>query len=183
MDFFIAAWMVVGWQVLSEKKLARWVPASLLFGHLVLLVASRTIFSFDPQPHYGEELRTIVKQHIAGKDVVVLSDWDLTMTLTYFGRDAVVGDIEQDPLYVKMRDANGLVALAEQDRSATAIIVVDPWAPGGLARLLRIDEQLVDRYNRHSIKVRAETLLGLVCDRIGDVPHRTYVCRPRADSF
>ena len=182
MDFFIAAWMVVGWQVLSRKWLARWLPPGLLFGHLALLVVSRTVFSLDPHPLYGEQLREIVKQQVAGQDVVVLSDWDLTMTLTYFGRDAVVGDIEQDPLYSKMRDATGLSSLEGQDRTASAYIVVDPWAPGGLARLLRSDEQLADAYNRHSIKVRAETLLGLVCDRTGDVPHPTYACRRRADS-
>ena len=179
MDFFLSAWIAVGWKMLRQHRLWAWVPVALFVMHLAILLTSRTIFSFNFHPRYGEQLREFVNQHVADQDVLVLTDWDLTMTLTYFGRDAIEGGIEDDPLYTKMLDVSERETLPQSEATPTrGYIVVDPWLPGKIARLLGSGEQLAAGRQRYSMRVRAETLLGLHCDRIADVPHPSYRCWP-----
>jgi len=174
-DFFFACWLAAGWRVLAQRAATRIVAVLLVAGHVASYVGSGALFHFEPHRGYAAELRDIAREHLVGRDAVMISDWDVGMSLTFFGRPSVTTTIERDPLYRQQFDLTEEYA----DRSlleAAELYLLDPWSPSPLNRWFRSEAQLAQLAEERSIAKRAERELGLSCRLQRRGTHPLYRC-------
>lgn len=176
-DFFIACWMVIGWRQLARSKVGRLVAPLPLAGHVALLIASGTIFGFEPHREYAGDLRGFARSSVLGRDATVITDWDTGMALTYFGRPAATSTIERDPLYKQMFDINAPERSDPRSLDAPDLYLLDRWEPGPLRRFLISDEAIAVLRRQHGVLSIAQQRFNIECVFIGVSAHPLYKCK------
>lgn len=179
-DLFFAIFLTAGWRALAGSRIGQLAGAALLAGHVAVLVATGQLLHFDRNENYPRELRDIVQRTVvANPRAVIITDWDLSVVLTYFGRTHVQGLVEQDPLHSRMLDFTAPAQRARSLAGHDPIYVLDPWKPSGIAELLRPPESQAKQARKLSIVYRAEQRYALQCTLIDRGTHPLYRCTPR----
>ena len=180
-DFFVVLWMVLGMRWLLEQS--KWRPVALVIPlvHVAILVFSRTIFHGESHRSYATELRTIAKTYIIGKPAVLISDWDVGMSLTHFARDSATAIVEDELLYRQMFDMTSHTLSDQPSLEGVSIYVIDPWEPSPLSRLFSPAARLESESYGNSVRRISERRFGVRCTELSRQTHVLYQCeRTRA---
>lgn len=201
-DFFFACWLALGWQALQRYPYGKFVSIGVLLAYVGTIVAGSVLFSFRDNKEYAGEMAGIARDYLHGRNSVMITDWDVAISLTYFGREHVQGAVEQDPLFGRMfnlgkakRSATelGLTPSAqlhrmlidldglretERDRSREPeIFLLDPWEPSDINRLFSSEEKLERLRFDRSLRSQAERVLDLSCTLVYQYRHALYRCK------
>lgn len=169
-DLFFACCLAAGARVLATHRSTRYLPPLILAGHLAIMLWTRTFFSFENHRRDPEELGSLVRTYLQGKDAVLITDWNQSIGLAYFGRPGVRGPVSEDPLFSQIVDiSKGPVDPARIN--GPTIYVLETWSASGLARLFRSDQALERIRKQHSWRALAKKYLDLDCAE--RVPHGT----------
>ena len=174
-DFFFACWLAVGARVLIDSSRWPWAIAPIV-AHLGLLIFSGILFTGRSYREYASQMREIAQSYLVGRRAVVITDWSTGMTLTHYGRQAVVSIPESDPLFRQVFDLTNKNRTAQPMLDGADILLLDPWSAGPLNRLLRSTESLERLADANSILRLAEQQIGLRCNLLTRVPHPLYRC-------
>lgn len=174
-DPFLCAWMALGAAALFTHRHLRWLAPLPVVVHLLLFVKSGAIFSGQHHRGYADELRQTARTYLVGKPAVMITDWDVSIAMTHFGRDSVVSIPERDPLFAHMYD----LTARDGPRPSLAgqqLYLMETWSPSGLNRLLRSPESLDALRRTLSVRAVAERRLGLRCSELSRRIHVLYRC-------
>ncbi|MEO8450776.1 MAG: hypothetical protein ABI647_13340 [Gemmatimonadota bacterium] len=174
-DFFFACWVVIGWRTLAQSKVGRRLAPVPWLGHLTLLLLSGSIFCFQPRRGYAAEMKSIGQTYVQGHDAVVITDWDMGVSLTYYARPAVTTTLEHEPFYQQIVDLDNLPK-NPPPITAAEIYLLDSWKPGTLNRLLRSKASIAAQTRQHAVVARAERRLHIQCTPLLQGTHRLYRC-------
>jgi hypothetical protein len=175
-DFFFACWLVLGWRYLERFTAGKWLAPVPLAAHVLTLLLSGSIMQFQSHREFAGEMRGIVRDHIAGRDAALISDWDGVISATFFGREAAVSTIERDPLFRQMYD------ITRPDKRDSALVhsaelfLLDPWGPGPLKKLFASDESIAEDRQVFSIVAQARRELSLDCVLEKELTFPLYRC-------
>jgi hypothetical protein len=175
-DPFIALLLALGGSVLLARTVARPLVAAVAVGHLALYAKAGVIFSGEHNRGYASEVRAIVKQYVEGKPAILITDWDVAIAATHFGRDTVTDVSEREPLFRQMYDLTDDEG-RQPSIEGQELLLLDPWSPSPLNRLLRNAEALVELENEMSIRAKAERSLKLRCTKVSEQTHKLYRCQ------
>jgi hypothetical protein len=182
-DFFFACCLAAGARVLASRKSTRYVTPVLVTAHLAIMIGTGALFSFQNHRGDAQELRTLARTYLEGKDAVLLTDWHLLISLPYFGRPSIRGPVTTDPLYRQILDIDNVAYAVDEGTSLDTsglglwanhpeIYVLETWSASGMAKLFRSKETLTRVGEQHSWRARAKELLGLECGKL--LYHGTY---------
>lgn len=177
-DPFLCVWLAQGAALLLAHRGWRWAVPTVFAGHLILYAASGTIFNGVHNRGYGAEMHQIARTFLVDHHAMLITDWDVAIALTHFGRQQVSGLAEDDPLFAQMYDFTKPHE-SNPPLSADTLYVLDPWSPSPLNRLLRSSESLAEQAQLQSIRVGAERRLGLTCAELARGTHVLYRCQRR----
>ena len=180
-DPFIALWLAIGAASLWCVKRWRWLVPACVAVHLIVYVKSGTVFNGNHNAGYAREIRAIVKQYLAGQQAVMITDWDVAISATHFGRDVVRDIPEREPLFSQMYDLTNTTD-PQPTLERRTIYVLDPWSPSPINRLLRSPEALNELAEEMSIRSQAERKFGLQCRLLVHGTHDLYKCSQVGDS-
>ncbi len=187
-DFFFACCLAAGARALVSRKVTRYLTPVLVTGHLAIMIGTGTFFSFRNHRTDAEELRTLASTYLEGKDAVLITDWNLLISLPYFGRPSIRGPVTADPLYLQILDIDNVALDVEAgtftDWSGLAsrinvpnIYVLETWSASGMAELFKSDANLAQVRDAHSWRAHAKELLGLDCrELLHHGAHDLYRC-------
>ncbi len=175
-DFFIACVLAMGVRGLLRFRFGAWMAAPLFAGHAALLILSGVLFSGRHYDNYGEELRDIARTHLVGKNAVLLTDWNLSMTTTLFGRDSAQSLVEEDPLFSQMYDLTSPGGTGVPSLQGQELLLLETWEPGFYTRLLRSPSEIDVLRRDNAMKERAEARLGVRCGEIGRATLTLFRC-------
>lgn len=175
-DAFFCLWLAIGTGVLWSKrpwKMLALVPA---VAHLTLYIVAGVLFSGQTNRVYATDMRQVADAYLKGKNAVMVTDWDVTISLTHFGRDSAVSIPEEDPLFRQMYDLDTRVG-PWPSLENTEIYLLDPWAPSPLNKLLRSEATLAELRRESSVLGKAQRRLGLECTELDRPTHVLYRCQ------
>lgn len=175
-DVFVAAWMALGWLALAARVRPAWLAAIPAAAHAALQVAIGQWFSFEPHRGYGAELRTVVERHLRGRDAVMITDWNVAMNLTFYGRERADTLLEHEPLFRQMYDLTTLNPASLPSLEGRELFLIDTWSPAPLSRLLRSTTALAAMRERHSLRSRAARELGVRCSPLAEGTYPLFSC-------
>ncbi len=175
-DFFFAGWLALGVVALWERgRWQKWLGLAPVVAHVALLLASRTVFNGVHNEGYATELRQIAQERLVGKPAVMIADWDVVMSTTYFGRDSAAALLEEEPLSRQLYDvdkpSNGQPSL-----KGVELFLLDFWSAGALRSLLSSEESIAAVELQSAVVNRARRSLGLECAVLERGTHILYRC-------
>ncbi|MBL0937493.1 MAG: hypothetical protein IBJ03_01280 [Gemmatimonadaceae bacterium] len=174
-DAFICAWMALGAFVLVRDRRFRWLAPVPLVLHLGLYLRAGMLFSGEHNKGYADELKRIAQTHIVGKAAVMITDWDVAIAMTHFGRTAVNSIPEKDPLFKQMYDLTTDVG-PWPSLDGVDLYLLDTWSPSPINRMLRSPESLAALQQSMSVRRMAEARLGIACEEMAHLTHTLYKC-------
>lgn len=110
------------------------------------------------------------------KPTVLISDWDVGMSVTHFGRDSAVSLVEADPLYAKTYDITVPLSRARSLPTDVELLLLDLWEPTPLNAFFRSKAEIEQQREEYSVRREAERRWGLRCDLLAEGTHPLYRC-------
>jgi hypothetical protein len=180
-DFFFASWLALGFYTLWTNARWKWLGLVPVAAHVILMLASQSVFSGRHNETYAAELRAVAKQHLVGRSAVMVTDWDVIMSTTYFGRDTATALLEDEPLSRQLYDVDK-PPTGQPPLDGVEIILLDPWSAGSLRTFLSREEAVTALWQQAAVVNKARRSLGLECTEIERGTHILYRCAS-ADSL
>lgn len=175
-DAFFCLWLAIGTGVLWRKRPWKMLAPLPAAAHLALYIVAGVLFSGQTNRAYAADMRRVADMYLKGKNAVMVTDWDVTISLTHFGRDSAVSIPEADPLFRQMYDLDTDVG-PWPSLGNTEIYLMDPWAPSPLNKLLRSEATLAELRRESSVLGKAKRRLGLECTELDRPTHVLYRCQ------
>lgn len=175
-DAFFACWLALGVRRLLTLPYGYVLAAAPPLAHLALLLISGALPQRDSHRGYAAEMRDIAKRHLVGKNAVLISDWDVGIVITYFGRDAAAAIIESEPLYRQVYDIRAKASVPQPSLDGPQLLLIDPWEPGALNKLFRSPQYIAQLKADNSIVALAERTLRVKCTESERFTHILYSC-------
>lgn len=174
-DPFFCMWLAIGTAELLRSAHWRFAAPLPFAGHVALYAIAGVLFAGQSNRSYAENMRWVAATYLKGRNSVMVSDWDVSISLTHFGRDSAVTIPEEDPLFRQMYDLDSDVG-PWPSLEGTEIYLLDPWAPSPVNRLLRSESGLAELHREHSLVAKARRRLGLGCVELARPTHTLYRC-------
>ncbi len=175
-DFFFCCWLALGMRAMWEHAGWRRLVYLPLAGQVAILLASGRVPERHSHRDYAAELRAIAKTYLVDKPTVLISDWDVGMSVTHFGRDSAVSLVEADPLYAKTYDITVPLSRARSLPTDVELLLLDPWEPTPLNAFFRSKAEIEQQREEYSVRREAERRWGLRCDLLAEGTHPLYRC-------
>ncbi len=177
-DLLFVCWLAIGAGVLWRSTTGRVVASSIVMAHAALYLMSGTVFSGESHRGHAAEMREIARTYLVGKRAMMISDWNVAVILTHYGRDSVTGIAENDPLFEQMYDVTARKEYGPQPSvDGMELYLLDTWSPSPLNQLIRSKKSLESLRQQHSLRIIAERQLGISCSKLAHLTYDLYRCQ------
>ena len=176
-DLFFVMILVAGWSEISTRKYLKWIGPAALSLHVIILIASGSIFTFTAHRGYAQEMKGIADKYIRNKDATMITDWGTAVSFVYFGRTVPATVLTDEPLFKQqVYDADDPQANNPALLNAKDLYLMDRWAPTPLNHLFRSKEAIQKQSEEYSTLSVAERRLKVKCTLINEATNRLYHC-------
>ena len=165
-DFLFCCTLAAGARVLATRwKWGLAVAPVLLAGHLAIMVLTKTFFSFDTRRGEAAELANVGRQYLEGRQAVLITEFNQSVTVPFFARPTVRSLLMKDPLWQQIADVSGRADLSARLR-VPEIYVLETWRPSGLSRLFRNEAAISSIRADNQWRTWAKRVAGIDCDEL-----------------